>query len=214
MLGKNINSLISPILKIQTLRPKIDPNQYGAFIFSSRNGVMAANQLFNLQGRKAFVVGNKTAKIASNLGMRTYSADGNSGDLLNLIIQKHPVEKLLFLRGEYATGSVAETLNSIGLETESVVVYRQHAQKLSPEAQGALCGFDPVLIPLFSPRSAALMGSEMKRIKATARFSLIGMSQSVMDAWNGPRPINLVVADEPNAAAMVEKTLDELRAWS
>jgi uroporphyrinogen-III synthase len=114
-----------------------------------------------------------------------------------------PGGRLLHLRGEDAAGEVAERLISAGIETESLVIYRQQAQPLTPEAVALLGAEGPVILPLFSPRSALLFRAAMPQA-AKAALWLVAMSAAVAGA---ARPIPhraLATARQPTAAAMLE----------
>jgi uroporphyrinogen-III synthase len=59
-----------------------------------------------------------------------------------------------------------------------------------------------VIAPLFSPRSAALLsGSALQGVRAP--LLVAALSPAVAEAWSGPAPAALEVADRPEAAALL-----------
>lgn len=209
LLGKNVACVISPILKIVYLDCEIDPDGYDAFVFTSRNGVNAANRIFELKGRRAFAVGRRTAELAVQFGMEVTHSEGGAKELVEHISQNHQGQNLLFLRGEHSLGQITDSLNQLGFPTDQAVIYRQDCQPLTAEARAVVCGAKPVIIPLFSPRSAGIVGKEIDSCGASAPICLIGMSQQVAQAWKGPQARETHVLSRPTLAGMVEKTLQQ-----
>ena len=213
-LSGNVRCVISPILEIQDTGQKIDPTPYSSLVFTSRNGVRAASRLTNLEGLKAFTIGKKTADLALNFGMKVTASNGGSEALVSLIRSRHVDGKLLHLRGEHTTGNVAQQLCESGILTDELTTYRQGQLSLSKTAISLIRGEKSVLVPLFSPRSSALMGQEFTKYGVTSRFGVIGMSANVVEAWEGPEPSDIAVAASPDLDAMVEITLNQVRKWA
>ncbi len=212
MLGEGVRVVVSPVIEIQYLDFSVPAEEYPTIVFASRNAVTAAARCMGLRGLNAIAVGERTAQAAKGQGMETVSAAGNAGDLVKCVIAASPVSKVLFVRGRHSRGEIAEGLNRAGIETDSVIAYEQVQQHLSAEARDLLDGEAPVIIPLFSPRSAALMASEANKFYAP--LSLVGMSKAVLEAWDGPTPAAQTIADQPNAQAMAKETLRLVRSWA
>lgn len=213
MLDQDIARVISPVVKIKCFDVDVQPNRYSGFLFSSQNGVMAAANLADLRGRKAYAVGDRTAAAAADIGMIVTSAGGTADDLVDLVKRENPAGPLLFLRGVISRGSISERLNGAGIETDSVTCYDQVPQLISSGAGDVLRGEAPVVIPLFSPRASDLMGKEVLRIGASAPIGLVCMSDAVRLCWSGPKPANCLVVQAPNVDAMLDGTLRQVRGW-
>ncbi len=206
--------VISPILEIRPLPFSVDLDAYELLLFSSKNAVRIAGDSLNLAGKRAVAVGQKSANVATGLGMRAVTAGGDADALVATVNTMRPKGKVLFLRGKHSRGDVAQRLKCHGIETDSIVIYDQEAQELTQQARAVLSGERPVVIPLFSPRSAALVAKEVNSCGAVARLILIGMSDAVLQAWDGPSPDTEICAAKPTAEEMARETLRETSGWA
>ncbi|MFV2038572.1 MAG: uroporphyrinogen-III synthase, partial [Paracoccaceae bacterium] len=96
----------------------------------------------------------------------------------------------------------------------SITVYDQVEQDLSAAAVQVLGGARPVILPLFSPRSASIVARAARACGATAPLRLIGLSAAVLAAWDGPAPVAAVSVAEPTAGAMAAEILAQSGAAS
>jgi uroporphyrinogen-III synthase len=106
---------------------------------------------------------------------------------------------------------LATQLSNAGLATDEAIIYRQCGLPLTAGAQQILCGTDPVIVPLFSPRSAQRFRAEFIRARGTAPIYVIALSKAVATEMSGINMADLVVAEQPKAMAM-EKALNNLVA--
>jgi uroporphyrinogen-III synthase len=102
---------------------------------------------------------------------------------------------------------VAARLAALGLPAAEAVVYDQRPQPLTPAARAWLAGARPVIVPLFSPRSAALFAAEAAGAAAPLRIAAL----SAAVAAAAPPAALLAVAARPDAAAMSD-LVDSLSA--
>jgi uroporphyrinogen-III synthase len=199
--GDRVRPVICPLMAPVTLTPTLPEGPFAAVIFTSATGVAAAKGL-DLP-RRAFCVGGQTAAQARAVGFDAVSADGDADALVAAILADPPPGRLLHLRGEETRGEVAERLTADGLETVSVVVYRQEAQALTDEALDIMAREGAVIVPLFSPRTAALFDAAAQS-GVRARLRLVAMSAVVAEAARGIPHEALEVARRPDADAMLE----------
>ena len=136
----------------------------------------------------AFTVGNATAMAAANAGFPAQSANGNADDLVKWIADQPGIGPLLHVRGTFAQGDVAARLTSQGITTDESVLYDQPELPPSIDAHRALMGDTPVVAPVFSPRTAALLAT---------------MSEAVVKPLVGLHKTELKVAARPESSAMV-----------
>ncbi len=200
---KGFDVIISPVLEVQYRDLPVNPRDYDGLIFTSENGVRAVAAFADLQGLRGYAVGQRTAEVAAEFGLDLRSADGTADDLVALILADKPTGRWLHPRGVHSHGDVVERLNNAALETESVVVYDQVEKQLTPAARRLLAEEGLVILPVFSPRTAALLGPMCRG--AQAQLVLIGMSPSVIGDWTGPEPARTIALPEPSAAAMLEE---------
>lgn len=194
--------VVSPVLRICEIPVRFDPSAFSALIFASQHAVSAVAHIENLSGQHAFAVGSQTGRAARDHGMSVICADGDADGLVEVIINTGRPGPFLFLRGRHSTGNIQLRLKERGLETESMVVYEQKARPLTQPTIDLLCGDTPVVLPLFSPRSASILASEANRIKATAPLILVGISPATLAAWDGPTPQHIIASKEPSAKAV------------
>jgi uroporphyrinogen-III synthase len=197
--------VISPVLEVQDKGLQVDPRSYDGLIFTSENGVRAAAAAADLRGLRGFAVGQRTAMVGEASGLKLRPANGSADDLVALISRDRPAGRLLHLHGTHSRGDVAQRLKNAGIETDSAVIYDQIARPLTTEARLLLGQDGVVLLPLFSPRTASLLGPMCQN--ARADLILIAMSQAVLDAWAGPKPLQARALAKPTADAMREEVL-------
>ncbi len=107
-------------------------------------------------GTPAWVVGPRTAQMARAAGFEVRGTAADVDALVGLVPPDAP--PLTHLRGAHTRGDLAARLAARGLRVSEAVIYRQVALPLS-EGAIALMRSGPVLVPLYSPRSARLFGA-------------------------------------------------------
>ncbi|MBM9596170.1 uroporphyrinogen-III synthase [Roseitranquillus sediminis] len=187
-------AVLSPVLEIRLLRPRL-VRRYATLILTSRNGL--AGGAFG--ARRAFCVGDGTAEMAGRAGLEALSADGDVEALIRLIRETAADGPLLHLRGAHAAGDLVARLRAAGLDADEAVAYDQAALPLTRAATDLLAGSEPVLLPLFSPRSAALVAAQAE---IRAPLHLVAMSANVAEAWGRPAE-QVTVAPRPTAEDML-----------
>jgi uroporphyrinogen-III synthase len=197
-----LHPVISPLMEVELLTPDLPPEDFVGVIFTSATGVEASVPFAGRLPTLAYCVGARTAKVARAAGFTAISADGNADALVDLIIARPPGGRLLHLRGEETRGEVAERLTTAGIGTVSMIVYRQRPLPLTGKALELLANTGVVIVPLFSPRSAALM-SGLVPVDHRADVYVAAMSRAVADAVRF-RNGRLIVAARPDAAAMLD----------
>lgn len=157
--GLRAEWVISPLMVIVPHGRLPDLPDDATLIFTSQNGVEA---FVAAQGRRdllCFTVGDITARAAQKAGLVPISAGGDADALVARILAEAKPGPYLHLRGKHARGDVAQRLRAAGYDAADVVLYEQREQPLSVQARAVLQGDAPVILPLFSPRSAALLGA-------------------------------------------------------
>ena len=202
--GAPLPVILSPVLEIRPVEVVLTERP-AAVLLTSQNGAGRAGDR-GLQGLPAWCVGAQTAAAARAQGLEPLEAGPDAEALLGRLLEARPPGLLLHLRGEHARGDIAARLRAAGLRAEEAVAYRQEPRPPTPEARSALDGPGPLVVPLFSPRSAALVVAWHPR----AALRVVAMSPAVADAAAPLRPERLLVADAPSGSAMIEATLRAL----
>ncbi len=134
--------------------------------------------------------------------MNAVSAGGDADALVALLVKKRPEGALLHAHGTRTHGDVVARLRTAGIRVESRTVYEQVPMQLTESARECLNEDGPVILPLFSPRSARLVGDET--LTASAPLAVVALSRSVAEAWTGPVPWQIAIAEHPDAPNMLE----------
>lgn len=201
--GARVQPVLSPLMAPRFLLPKMPLGDFAAVIFTSSTGVTAAHAFGDRIPRRAYCVGRQTAEAAYAAGFQATSANGDAGALMSLILADPPEGRLLHLRGEDARGNLAERLSLAGVPTADLVVYRQETQPLNDLALALLLAPGPVILPLFSPRSAVLLAKALPP-DASAQLYIAALSPAVADSAAAIPHVRLVTAARPDADAMLD----------
>lgn len=196
----------SPLIEIVPLQVGCD--QPDAVIFTSANGVAAARPLGLPVGLTAWCVGTKTADAAQLAGFVPIIGPGDADGLVADIIAAKPAGTLAHIRGKHARGHVCTRLLQSGINCKDVVAYDQQERPLSDHAKVAVSGTTPLIFPLFSPRTAAILS---KQGPFAAPIHAIALSHAVAEALAMELVASVSVVPQPDAVAMLEATLTALR---
>ncbi|SEH84197.1 uroporphyrinogen-III synthase [Paracoccus alkenifer] len=191
-----LRALISPMLRIVPVPHDAAALQAArGLVFTSENGVRFAGPG---RGRPAWCVGPRTAKAAAAAGYDAITGPGDAARLIPLISDLGP--GWLHAHGRHLAAR---------LPVPGVVVYDQQALPLSAQARALLAGDGPVILPLFSPRSARLAAQAVAPISAKGPLPplrLIAISEAARIAWDAHWPgptLPAVVTDTPDAEGVL-----------
>jgi uroporphyrinogen-III synthase len=203
-LGRPIFAILSPVFTVRPVEIEIEQHP-GGVILTSENGAVRAGEL-GLSGLPAWCVGRRTADVARAAGLLAIEAGPDVEALLARLLREAPSEPLLHLRGLHARGEVIARLCAAGISAQDAIAYRQDPLTPTPEARRALDSRDALVVPLFSPRSAALL----KAWEPVAPLHIVALSPAVAEAAQALRPVSMVVAARPEGEAIVELTYASL----
>jgi uroporphyrinogen-III synthase len=192
---------IIPMLEITPVVDHVDLDGVTALIFTSAAGVEVFAQLSEDRGLPAWCVGDRTAAAAREIGLKATSAGGDAEALVALMAEARPEGRLLHLSGVHTRGDVAERLFEAGLRAESRAIYDQVAAEPGSELLAALSHPGQVIVPLFSPRSAALFAEAAGAV--AARGEIVALSRAVAEALPDPLAQGARIADSPDSPAMI-----------
>ncbi len=197
--------VISPLMVPVFVAVTLPEGPLQGVILTSQTGAEAARHLRAHLPDLAYCVGDRTAQVARDAGFRVLSAQGDAEALLKLILREN-AQDLIHLRGREARGDLAQRLSAAGVVTQERIVYAQESQPLTEEAAALLTGNESVLVPLFSPRSAEILGAEWHRLAATAPLTVIAISAAVAQAatFSATPP---VIAAHPDTPSMLTALL-------
>ncbi len=188
--------IVSPVLEIVPTGAIADLGGATGVIFSSANAVKFADD-----GRRipAFCIGPRTTEAANAKGFDAQQVGANSKELIEFLRKSRPSGPLLHLRGEHSHGAIAATLSAEGLNISEAVLYQQQHLPLTEEALTAIKGERPVILPLFSPRSARLF---FEQAHVSAPLWVVSISEDVHRIAKSYGAFRQIVANQPVGAAM------------
>ena len=197
-LAAQLVPVISPLLEIVPTGAPVDLATTDAVIFTSANGVRFAPEG---AGRRAFCVGDATTDAAQAKGWVAEKSGDTAHALADTLCAKPPLQRLIHLSGAHVRGDIVARLNAAGADAHRVTIYDQKLCELTGAAQDVLAAAAPVIVPLFSPRTAERFFDVAHRIDHVIPVVL-------SDAIAGCVPPELHsttrVAARPNARAMVD----------
>lgn len=204
--GCGVRVVISPVLEIKPTGIVPDLDGIGTLIFTSQHAVDAYLATTSRRDLPCYAVGAATAAAAQAAGLDTVHADGNADALIALMLTSAVRGSCLHLRGAHVTGDLAHRLTEQGLPTSETVLYDQVECPLSADAKACLTRGTKVILPLYSPRSAKILFSQ---VRPEAQLYVAAISDNV--AAHVPKDVVkcLLVADQPHADAMI-RVLDKL----
>lgn len=201
--------ILSPLIRIAPIEGVAAPRDVRGLVLTSGNGVEAAVRLGLASELPAWCVGGGTAARARRAGWRAQSADGDADALVRLILDRRPAGPLLHIRGEHARGDVAERLCAGGVACRDLVAYRQEPLPLTEAARARLNGSAPVILPLYSPRTARILA---RSGEFSAQIHIVAMSEAVAEAARDLAARSTEIAPVPDNAAMAEAILRKIAA--
>ena len=178
--------VIAPLVEIVARPLTLDPAGYATLIFTSENGVRHFVEQTPSCGRPAFCVGPRTAAAAECAGFAVQpltEAGGDAEALLRTLRAAGPALPLLHVRGEHAITDLAGRLEAEGLACDEAVVYAQCDRAPPPAALAALAGPAPVLLPLFSPRSARRAAQMLRSVGQACAGVAVAISAAAAARW-------------------------------
>ncbi|SPJ23209.1 uroporphyrinogen-III synthase [Palleronia abyssalis] len=189
--------LFSPVLRI--LPRKMVGLPPGTPIFTSENGVRAVADQVDLSGRPVIAVGPRTAAVAASYGALPEITGGQADALATALIARGGGE-YVHLHGAHVTGDLVGRLQDAGIAAQAEMVYDQQQLPLTGAARHALLGSIPVILPLYSPRSARIVASDLGEKPVNTR--VIALSQQVAQSW--PWTDTALVATTTEGPAMLD----------
>ncbi|TDK44476.1 uroporphyrinogen-III synthase [Antarcticimicrobium luteum] len=191
--------ICSPLMEI-ALRPgAVSAQDARGVIFTSANGVAAARAAGLRPALPAYCVGAATADAARRDGWPVEETRDTADALVAALVLRRPPAPLLHMRGTHARGEISGRLTAAGIETRAQAVYDQRLVGLDSAALAALAGDGPVIVPLFSPRSARHFAD---LCQGSAPLYLAAISPAAAEPVENMGACALIVAERPDGAAM------------
>ncbi len=194
--GAALGVVTAPMQAIEPrpLRPP-DPDIRG-LVFTSQNAVAIWAAGTTDRSLPAVCVGPRTADAARTAGFHVVATAHDAAALAPHLVGRGP---LLHPHGAHVAGRLAEA----GTELREAVIYDQRALPMPAAGRLLLAERAPVIVALFSPRSAALARPALAGARAPLR--VLALSPAVAAVVPAD-----AIARRPDAAAMLEGLHDLL----
>ncbi len=133
-------------------------------------------------------------------------------DLVELVTRNSTTKpfRILHLRGAHTAGNLVKQLTLSGIEASAHIVYDQELLPLNHIAKSLLLGSSPVVIPLFSPRTARAFSAELENL-STGKLTAICISTIVAEALDPQKFHVLRIARDKTANAITREIATLLR---
>jgi uroporphyrinogen-III synthase len=143
-------------------------SDYDAIVFTSKNGVVKFIKRLErrglaevLKGKRIYAVGKKTSSLVEQAGYKSQPLPDayNAADLSALMIKdKNKINRVLIIKGDLASNELAERLQSEGIKTEEIIVYRNKkviiSERKKEQLKNRLMKSDRIRIVVFFSPSA------------------------------------------------------------
>ncbi len=216
----NIVPILAPVTTIEFSDIDISDGlgRSQAVLFTSRNGVRAFCRLTSDRSKRAYAVGDATARLARESGFEeVHSAVGDGAALVRLAASKlDPASGPLFhAAGERLAVDIAGLLSDYGFRTLRYNLYRtQSVEALPPDAARAIKDGELDCVLHFSPASARAFGELVTAgglESGLSGLTAVCLSEAVAaelktGAWG-----NIRVAGKPDAGSVIS-LLDQIAA--
>ena len=205
---EKLSIIENPLIRIRQLG--VDPHLTSgeAVIFTSSNAV---NAVPDGEGRTAYCVGERTSQTALKAGWQAQVMGRNVEELIAGLKKIGPQFPLCHLRGKHIRQDIVDALSPQGFDVRQVAVYDQELLPLGELARHAITQDYPVIVTLFSPRTAQHFAAS---VVSVSQLHILALSDAVADECARIDGTKTVVAERPDAQAMVfeiEKIVHKLR---
>lgn len=207
-LPETVRVVVSPLLDMQPTHAAFDIEQFSGVIFTSAHAVAFAGPS---KPTPVFCVGSETRRRAEAGGWSVRCDAQDADALFKALTEGKTRGPLLHLAGKHRRGALADRLTHAGLRTTECILYDQVAVPLTDAAQAALIGLAPVIIPLFSPRTAQIFADQADQLGVTAPVYFLAISEAALHPVANLNAAYAAAAPDPTAQAVQELINEALR---
>lgn len=193
---EGVTLCFSPLIEIVPTGVVMDLSNIDGAIFTSLHGVRFGPVG---AGRPAYCVGVQTSEAAKAKGWDVVLVEQTADDLIAVIGRGHQVGQLVHLAGTHRRGEIDNRLRQQGISVEVMVLYDQVLVPLTMEAKNLLAGEVPVIVPLFSPRTAAQFVDQAGQLRGSI---IAAISSAVSEVVEDRSVRDMYVAKAPSAKEM------------
>lgn len=204
----DLRTVRAPVMRMEFLSPQVGWASIKTLIFTSHVAVRAFAALTDERAFACYAVGSTTAKAARKIGLDPVDCNGDAAALIEILLEAKPESPALYLRGEHMSVDITVALDQAGIQVQSAVVYRQKAERLTPEASSLLQSDCPVIVPLMSARSSRLL---FDQVDPAAQIYPVAISDKVAGTVPEAYSTHLRTAQNPNLEAVLDEVAKQIR---
>jgi uroporphyrinogen-III synthase len=205
--AQGLTALAWPLTRIVPIGgPVAVPDDAGAILFTSSNGVRAFAGASSRRDLPVLCVGDRTAAEARAAGFADVrSAGGDARDLARLAADAG-IGRMLLVRGRDAARDLAADLRSGDVAVDEAILYAaEEVDDLPPAVADLLGAGEPAILTVWSPRNGAILA---RRLAANpswhcARLGAVAISERAAAALDGTGCATISTAERPDGPAMI-----------
>ena len=198
VISKNI--LVDPITKIEGVDVLYNFSSVRGLLITSANAVTYLPATLVGSKLPTFCVGGATTRAALKQGLMAQNLAATAQGLYNVLSGRQIEGPLLHLRGTHTTLDLEAYFWDTSIEVKNLIIYRQISQNLEPATYNLLRGIVPIVLPIFSSRSAKLLcGLDLN----WALHTCVAISEAVAVLCRTAGFGQVLVSPEPSAGSML-----------
>lgn len=177
------------------------PKELEYLIFTSQNAVRiflreAKEVHINLECLKAFCVGEKTAALLKNNGIRVLDFRHYAAELAELLVKEHSKQKFTFFCGEQRHETLPQALSKNKIDYREIQLYKTQLQpKIWNDFFNVILFFSPTGIQSFLLRNELPLQTTAICIGTTTADSLKNTKNKIL------------IAEKPTVESVLKKTI-------
>jgi uroporphyrinogen-III synthase len=197
--------LLAPLMRVEKAAGDLSGDWSAVAITSANALTVLGDEVARLRHLPIFAVGRRSAEAAHGFA-EVHAADGDVGDLAQLIARKHRGGRVLYLAGENRAADLIDELTSRGIAAERRIVYRAVTAPFPQDLTVALTAGRVDAVLHFSKRSAEnyLAGARGAGILALALAPRqLCLSEQVAEPLRALGASHVVVAAQPDELSLL-----------
>lgn len=206
--------IVSTLMQTMDLYSALPEGPFDGVILTSEAGAAAAGRLVKKAitlPKRAYCVGVRTAEVACSHGFDATADGATAAELMQVLTRGRTPGRLLYLHGRDVSVQLDHLLIRAGIPAAAAVIYAQDPHPLTEEAIAVLSRSGPVIVPLYSARSARLFMAALTP-EMHAQIHPCVIAKPALLALSEPLLARAVVADHPDGAAMLASIRRAIRA--
>ena len=209
--NKTVNIIFGPLFEIKALPINISTSHFQAIVVTSANAVRSLKRSNIAFKGPMYCIGEATAKVAKREGFSPLNANGNSIDLITMIINNanKKKDKMVYFRGEEVFSDLAGSLRELGYQVDEAVCYKKEKLNLDKSIIEGIKDEKILGATFFSRQTVDLFFEQLNTVPD--KFISFCISDEVSKAYkshnDGPS-IDIRISKSPNLREMCKLIIE------